>query len=129
MRLVALALLAASALGAGFLIATADGLNDRFDWRHGTDFSSVYSTGGYVLDGEPTVPFVPARQLAREQATVGQATQFYGWHYPPFLLAIAALLAAMPNWLALILWQGVTIIFFTCCPCARSSPPPAPAAR
>jgi len=126
MRLVALALLAASVLGAGFLIATSDRLNGRFDRRRGTDFSSVYSTDGYVLDGEPTMPFVPARQFAREQPIFGQATQFYSWHYPPFLLVIAALLAAIPNWLALILWQGVTIIFFTCCPCARSSPPPAP---
>jgi hypothetical protein len=66
-RLVAVALLVASVLGASFLIASSDGLNDRF-----------YTAGSYVLDGEPTAPFVPARQFAREQAIVGQATQFYG---------------------------------------------------
>ncbi len=112
LRLVALALLAASVLGAGFLIATSDGLNDRFGRPLGTDFSNVYAAGSYVLDGEPTAPFVPARQFAREQAIFGQATQFYGWHYPPFFLGVAALLATMPYWLALIAWQGVTLILY-----------------
>ncbi len=100
MRLVALALLAAFVLGAGFLIVTSDGLNDRFGRPLGTDFSNVYAAGTYVLDGEPTAPFDPARQFAREQAIFGQATQFYGWHYPPFFLGLAALLALMPYGLA-----------------------------
>ena len=109
MRLVALALLAAFVLGAGFLIATSDGLNDRFGRPLGTDFSNVYAAGTYVLDGEPAAPFDPAKQFAREQAIFGQATQFYGWHYPPFFLGLAGLLAAMPYWLALIVWQGMTL--------------------
>ena len=112
MRLVALALLAAFVLGAGFLIATSDGLNDRFGRPLGTDFSNVYAAGSYVLDGAPTAPFDPPRQFAREQAIFGQATQFYGWHYPPFFLGLAALLATMPYWLALIVWQGVTLLLY-----------------
>jgi hypothetical protein len=108
-RLVGLALLAAFVLGAGFLIATSNGLNDRFGRPLGTDFSNVYAAGSYVLDGEPSAPFDPPRQYAREQAIFGQATQFYGWHYPPFFLGLAALLAAMPYWLALITWQGTTL--------------------
>ncbi len=111
-RLVALALLAASAIGAGFLIATSDGLNDRLGRPLGTDFSNVYAAGTYVLDGQPTAPFDPARQYAREQAIFGTATQFYGWHYPPFFLGLAALLALMPYVLALALWQGVTLILY-----------------
>ncbi len=109
MRLVAFALLAAFVFGAGFLIATSNGLNDRFGRPLGTDFSNVYAAGTYVLDGEPTAPFDPAKQFAREQAIFGQATQFYGWHYPPFFLGLAGLLAAMPYWLALIVWQGATL--------------------
>jgi hypothetical protein len=112
MRLVAIALLAAMVLGAAFLIATSDGLNDRFGRPLGTDFSNVYAAGTYVLDGEPAAPFDPARQFAREQAVFGQATQFYGWHYPPFFLGVAALLATMPYWLALIVWQGVTLLLY-----------------
>jgi alpha-1,2-mannosyltransferase len=112
MRLVAIIVLAASLLGAIFLVATSNGLNDRFGRPLGTDFSNVYAAGTYVLDGQPAAPFDPAKQFAREQAIFGQATQFYGWHYPPFFLALAALLATMPYWLALIVWQGVTLGFY-----------------
>lgn len=111
-RLIALALLAASAIGAGVVIATSDGLNDRFGRPLGTDFSNVYAAGTYVLDGKPEAPFDPARQYAREQAIFGAATPFYGWHYPPFFLGLAALLATMPYWLALLVWQGVTLILY-----------------
>ncbi len=111
-RLVALAVLVASVIGAGFLIVTSNGLNDRFGRPLGTDFSNVYAAGTYVLDGEATVPFAPARQFDREKAIFGKNTQFYGWHYPPYFLGLAALLAAMPYPLALALWQGVTLILY-----------------
>ena len=97
----------------GFLIATSDGLNDRFGRPLGTDFSNVYAAGTYVLDGEPTAPFDPARQYAREQAIFGQATQFYGWHYPPFFLGLAGAAGAdalCP--LAVAVWQGVTLLLY-----------------
>jgi len=109
MRLVALALLAASLIGAAYLVASSDGLNDRLGRPLGSDFSNVYAAGTYVLDGQPAAPFDPPHQFAREQAIFGSATQFYGWHYPPFFLGVAALLALMPYALALALWQGVTL--------------------
>jgi alpha-1,2-mannosyltransferase len=126
-RLVGLALLATFVLGAGFLIATSNGLNDRFGRPLGTDFSNVYAAGSYVLDGEASAPFSPPRQYAREQAIFGQATQFYGWHYPPFFLGLAALLAAMPYWLALIVWQGVTLLLYLWAMRAIVSASPSPA--
>lgn len=108
-RLVAMAVLVAAAIGAVFLIVTSNGLSDRFGRPLGTDFSNVYAAGTYVLDGHAAAPFDPPRQYAREQAIFGQATPFYGWHYPPFFLALAALLALMPYALALAVWQGVTL--------------------
>src|SRR6478609_5336846 len=111
-RLVGWALLAAFSIGAMFLVATSDGLNDRLGRPLGTDFSNVYAAGTYVLDGQPTAPFDPPRQLARERAIFGEATQFYGWHYPPFFLGVAALLATMPYALALALWQFVTLALY-----------------
>ena len=42
----------------------------------------------------------------------GAKTPFYGWHYPPFFLAVAAALALMPYQLALIVWQGVTLLLY-----------------
>jgi Glycosyltransferase family 87 len=111
-RLVALALLAASLFGAAFLVATSDGLNDRFGRPLGTDFSNVYAAGSYVLKGHAAAPFDPHKQYKREQAIFGQDTQFYGWHYPPFFLGIAGTLAWMPYALALALWQGVTLALY-----------------
>jgi hypothetical protein len=112
MRLVALAVLVASLVGAAFVIGTSDGRSDRFGRPLGTDFSNVYAAGTYVLEGKPAAPFDPPQQYAREQAIFGQATPFYGWHYPPFFLGLAALLATMPYWLALLAWQGVTFAFY-----------------
>jgi hypothetical protein len=112
MRMVAFTLLAASLLGAGYLIATSDGFNDRLGRPLGTDFSNVYAAGTYVLEEQPTAPFDPPRQFAREQAIFGPATPFYGWHYPPFFLGLAALLALMPYGLALAVWQGVTLVLY-----------------
>jgi alpha-1,2-mannosyltransferase len=111
-RLVGFAVLAASLLGLVWLVATSDGLHDRLGRPLGTDFSNVYAAGSYVLDGEPGKPFDPAAQHAREQAIFGTETPFYGWHYPPFFLGPAALLALMPYVLALVVWQGVTLALY-----------------
>jgi alpha-1,2-mannosyltransferase len=111
-RLVALAALVAALIGAGFLLATSNGLNDRFGRPLGTDFSNVYAAGRDVLAGEAAAPFDPVRQFAREQAIFGAKTQFYGWHYPPFFLGLAALLALMPYTLALAVWQGATLLLY-----------------
>ncbi len=111
-RLVAVALLAASLLGLAFLMVTSDGLNDRSGRPLGTDFSNVYAAGTYVLERQPAAPFEPAKQFAREQAIFGTATQFYGWHYPPFFLGLAALLALLPYAAALFVWQGTTLAFY-----------------
>ncbi|MBV9556611.1 MAG: DUF2029 domain-containing protein [Pseudolabrys sp.] len=112
MRLVALALLVASLAGVAYLVVTSDGLNDRLGRPLGTDFSNVYAAGSYVLDGDAQAPFKPEAQFARERLLFGQATQFYGWHYPPFFLGVAALLALLPYTTALALWQGVTLALY-----------------
>ena len=109
MRLWVLAVLAASAGGLLYLVATSDGLIDYQGRPLGTDFSNVYAAGTYVLEGRPAAPFDPRLQHAREQAIFGAGTPFYGWHYPPFFLAIAAALALLPYQLALLVWQGATL--------------------
>lgn len=111
-RLVAGVLIAAGLIGGAYLIGTSDGRNDRFGRPLGTDFSNVYAAGTYVLDGKAAAPFDPAQQYAREQAIFGKDTPIYGWHYPPFFLGLAALLALMPYGLALALWQGVTLALY-----------------
>jgi alpha-1,2-mannosyltransferase len=111
-RLIALAVLAASAIGAGFLIATATGLNDQFGRPLGTDFASIYAAGHEVLEGHPLTPFDLAAHYAREQAIFGAAVPLYSFHYPPFYLGIGVVLALMPYLLALAVWQIVTLAFY-----------------
>jgi alpha-1,2-mannosyltransferase len=108
-RLVALAVLIASAAGFLYLVVTATGGVDRQGRPIGTDFSNVYAAGTYVLEGNFQAPFDSVQQYAREQAIFGAATQFYGWHYPPYFLFVAAALAWMPYGLALFVWQAVTL--------------------
>jgi hypothetical protein len=111
-RLVVFGLLAASLIAVVYIVGTSDGLNDRFGRPLGTDFSNVYAAGTYVLDGNAAAPFDPRMQYAREQAIFGADTQFYGWHYPPYFLGLAALFAAMPYALALALSQGITFALY-----------------
>jgi hypothetical protein len=106
--LVAIAVLFASTAGFLYLVVTAHGAIDLQGRPLGTDFSNVYAAGTYVYDGNAVAAFDPPQQFAREQAIFGAATQFYGWHYPPFFLFVAAALAWMPYGLALAVWQTLT---------------------
>jgi alpha-1,2-mannosyltransferase len=108
-RIVALAVLIASAAGFLYLVVTATGGVDQQGRPIGTDFSNVYAAGTYVLEGNQVAPFDSVQQYAREQAIFGDTTQFYGWHYPPYFLFVAAALAWMPYGLALLVWQAVTL--------------------
>jgi len=111
-RLWAIAVLIASAGGLIYLVATSDGLIDYQGRPLGTDFSNVYTAGRMVLEGRAADAFDPRLEHAAEQAIFGEKTPFYGWHYPPFFLALAAALALMPYQLALIVWQGVTLALY-----------------
>jgi len=111
-RLWPIAVLIASAGGLVYLIATSDGLIDYQGRPLGTDFSNVYTAGRMVLDGRAADAFDPRLEHAAEQAIFGEKTPFYGWHYPPFFLALAAALALMPYQLALLVWQGVTLVLY-----------------
>jgi hypothetical protein len=112
MRLWALAVLIAAAGGLSYLVASSDGLMDYQDRPLGTDFSNVYAAGTYVLEGKPAAPFDPRLQHAREREIFGEKTPFYGWHYPPFFLWLAAALALMPYQLALLVWQAATLVLY-----------------
>jgi alpha-1,2-mannosyltransferase len=111
-RLWALAVLVAAAGGLVYLVATSDGLNDYQGRPLGTDFSNVYAAGTYVLEGRLAAPFDPRLQHAREKEIFGAATPFYGWHYPPLFLFVAAALALLPYQLALIAWQVATLLLY-----------------
>jgi alpha-1,2-mannosyltransferase len=108
-RMVAIALLFASAAGFLYLVATAHGAIDLQGRPLGTDFSNVYAAGTYANEGNAVAAFDPPQQFARERAIFGEATQFYGWHYPPYFLFIASALALLPYGLALAVWQAASL--------------------
>jgi hypothetical protein len=111
-RRIAVALICAYAVAVGYLVVTANGPVDALGRPLGTDFSNVYAAGTYVLEGKPQAPFDPALQYSREQAIFGPDTPFYGWHYPPFFLFVAAGLALLPYGLALAVWQVATFLLY-----------------
>ena len=78
-QLVALAILFVSIVGLSYLLVTAHGVVDMQGRPLGTDFSSFYAAGTYVLDGNPEAPFDLARQHVREQMIFGASTPFYSW--------------------------------------------------
>jgi alpha-1,2-mannosyltransferase len=103
-------LLAVSLAAAVIWIALADGLIDRNGKPIGTDFSNVWAAGNLVLRGEPAAPYDVVRQVAAEaDAFQGRSTAFFGWHYPPVFLFVAAGLALLPYGWALILWTALTL--------------------
>lgn len=89
--------------------ALSDGLLDRNGKPLGTDFSNVYAAGTLVRQGRPADAYDPARQHAAEVAVFGgRDVPFFGWHYPPFFLAVAGLLAHLSYPAALLAWLLVT---------------------
>ena len=112
MRFVAFAMLIAGALGAAALALTANGLDDRFGRPLGSDFSIIYVAGTDVLQGRAAAPYDPARLHEGLVAMFGPDAPWYGWHYPPFFLALAALLALMPYGLSLAVWQSASCALY-----------------
>lgn len=94
----------------GFLTAT--GPMDVLRRPLGTDFSQVWAAGVSVLAGHPEQPFDPALHAAAQRTLFAPDTPFYGWHYPPYFLAVAALLALLPYIPALLVWQGTTFAVY-----------------
>jgi hypothetical protein len=102
-------------LGIAMLVGLAvsgDGLSDYQGRPLGTDFSNVYAAGHWVLEGRPEAPFSPALQHEMEKRIFGASTPFYGWHYPPVFLGVAALLALLPYLAALLVWQAATFALY-----------------
>jgi len=100
-------LLAVAVLASVIWIALANGLVDRNDKPIGTDFSNVWAAGKLVLDGRPEAPYDPVLQHAAErEAFGGRPVPFFGWHYPPLFLIVAAALALLPYGWALLVWTA-----------------------
>lgn len=100
----------AAALIAWF--ATAHGLLDWMDRPLGTDFSEVWVSGRFVLEGHPALPFDNDALFAAERAAFGEKTALFAWGYPPFFLALAAFFALFPYLWALLIWQFGSLLAY-----------------
>jgi hypothetical protein len=75
-----------------------------------TDFVNVWAAGHLTLDGHPELAYDWVAHKDTEVAAVGQPFEkYFGWHYPPPFLAIAALLALVPHNAAFVLWMAITL--------------------
>lgn len=111
-RLVAIAVLAASLAGVVFLLAGSAGPNDSYGRPLGTDFASFYAAGTLARDGLAAAAFDQAAHFAREQAIFGAATPYYAFQYPPVFLLAGAALALLPYLPALVIWQIATLVLY-----------------
>lgn len=99
--------------GLVFNWTSGSGLTDRFDRPIGTDFAGMWTAGRMLLEGDAAGLFDPDKHFAYQRAFFDDPDiHVYGWHYPPFFLAIAALLGALPYLVALAAWQLTTFAFY-----------------
>jgi arabinofuranan 3-O-arabinosyltransferase len=74
------------------------------------DFVAVWAAGRLVLDGHPASAYDWSLHREVEIAVAGRDfASYYGWHYPPTFLLVAAPLAALPYLAAWAAWLAITM--------------------
>lgn len=78
-----------------------------------TDFLNVYAAGKFALSGAPVSAYDWPTHKEMEIAVLGyDFNGYYGWHYPPFYLFVAAALASLPYAAAHAGWSAVSFLPF-----------------
>ncbi len=110
MRVYSILLLVAYVATIVALLATADGIVDRGGRPIGTDFANVYAAGKLALEGHaPQAYDWPAHHDMQKRISGREDIAYYGWHYPPAFLIVAAALAFVPYLGALLVYQAATL--------------------
>ena len=74
------------------------------------DFVNVWAAGRLALDGQAAAAYDWTLHKAAETRAVGHDfANYYGWHYPPTFLFVAAALATLPYLAAAIVWLTATL--------------------
>ena len=108
---VATMMLIATIASLAVLFAGAHGTLDALGRPLGTDFSNVWTAGWMADHGRAALAWDwPAHHAVQVATHHDPTVPFYGWHYPPPFLLVAALLATMPYVPALIVWQAATLM-------------------
>jgi len=78
-----------------------------------TDFLNVYAAGKFALEGAPVSAYDwPAHKQLEIQILGYDFKGYYGWHYPPFYLFVAAALATLPYAVAHAVWPAISLVPF-----------------
>lgn len=78
-----------------------------------TDFANVYAAGKLVLEGHSAVAYDWDAHKRVEEIVLGQNFEgYFGWHYPPPFLLIAAMLAKLSYGAAFTVWAALSFIPF-----------------
>lgn len=103
-------------LGVAYLVflaaAFANGLwfIDQSGYSIQNDFVNVWAAGRLALEGHPAGIYDWDVHKDAQVAAVGHAFDlYYGWHYPPPFLFVAALLALIPYNAAFLTWMALTL--------------------
>lgn len=74
------------------------------------DFVNVWAAGRLALDGHAAAAYDWTLHKAAEVRAVGHDfANYYGWHYPPTFLFVAAALATLPYLASAIVWLLATL--------------------
>jgi len=103
-------------LALGYLVVLGGAYRDGYfltDARRqpiANDFVNVFAAGRLALDGHAAAAYDWPQHKAAEIRAVGHDfPNYYGWHYPPPFLFVAAALAALPYLAAATIWLLATV--------------------
>jgi arabinofuranan 3-O-arabinosyltransferase len=95
-------------LGGAYL--KGDFLVDAQNRPIANDFVNVIAAGRLTLADDPPAAYDWPRHKQAEVAAVGHDFEnYYGWHYPPTFLFVAAALATLPYLTAALVWLAATL--------------------
>lgn len=111
-RLVVTVATALCAMNAAWWLLAALSGQWMFD-AHGiaieTDFTNVYAAGRLALEGHPAEAYDWEIHKRAQEAVLGHRFDgYFGWHYPPPYLFVAALLAKLPYGVAFAGWVAAS---------------------
>src|SRR3974390_3518084 len=77
------------------------------------DFVNVVAAGQLAREGQAASAYDwPIHKQAEVQAIGHDFENYYGWHYPPTFLFVAAALATLPYLVAALVWLGATLAVY-----------------
>src|SRR3984957_18028009 len=117
-RLIGLTLALGYLIVLGGTYLKGDFLIDRQDRRIATDFVNVVAAGQLVRDGAAASAYDwPLHKQAEVRAIGHDFEDYYGWHYPPTFLFVAAALSTLPYLAAALAWLVATLAGYVAAIC------------